>query len=132
MMSDLEGVSHPWGMRPVDRERKPRPRQPGPEGGGRESEEKEAPSEEQLAHTMRELEIAVEKINERMAQLGKAVHLEIITTPSGPAVHIIDREMTDSLGREGWEATRRIQPEEALEWLNRLQQGEGLIVDEDA
>jgi len=131
-MPDLEGVSHPWGMRPVDRERKPRSQQGAPQGGGREGEGKEPPSEEELAHTMRELEIAVEAINERMTQLGKDVHLEIITTPSGPAVHIVDHEMSNSLGREGWEATRRIQPEEAIEWLNRLQQGEGLIVDEDA
>jgi len=125
-------IGHTFETRPIDREHHPPGEGPMEQEDENLEKETAAPSEAELAYTMREVELAVEEINRRMVQLNKPIHLEIIETPSGVAVHITDREMTSALNQKDWEATRRIRPEEALKWVNRLQQGEGLIIDDQA
>jgi len=133
MADNVEGVNHPFGLRPVDRERKPAQQPGGDERRGGPDERGDAPETPlEMEHTLRELEVAVAEINRRIDQMGQNIFLEIITTPSGPAVHIVDTEHSSALDRKGWEVTRRITPADALKWLERMQKGEGLIVDEDA
>jgi len=131
MPDNVEGISHPFGMRPIDRERRPAGgRRDFPQGKG--EREDAPPTEEEVAQAVKKLQLEVDEINRRMGELGHDITLKILPTPNGSEVHIISRERAYSLGEKGWEITRTIPPDQILKWLARLDEGEGLIIDEDA
>ena len=80
---------------------------------------------------LRELKVAVEQANLRLRRMGKNVFLEIVETSGRPGIRIRDPDRR--LAARGiLELVGRVSPADAMKWLERLQGGKGLVVDEEA
>jgi len=100
----------------------------GGSGGWAEEESAEGvPAGEQSPSqaALEALERDVEGANGRLQAAGKQVRLRLQSAAAGPFIEII-------LPGEGGAAvvTRRIAPDEIASWLERLEKGEGLVIDE--
>ena len=124
MSDDIREVMRPTPFSPQKRVGNPSNRPGGEEGhagGGEETGGEESLSEEEIALLEREVEAA----NDRLAAAGRDFRLNLAIADGLAAIEIFSR---DAAGGES--VTRTITPGEFPAWVERLESGEGLIIDE--
>ncbi|MCD6405120.1 MAG: hypothetical protein J7M19_04800 [Planctomycetes bacterium] len=129
MSDDIREVMRPTPFSPLKRVGKSGKRKKGSGGRTEGDEENEAPQAEEGEISDAELETLardVETANQRLAKAGRDVRLRLAEGVHAPLVEII---LPDKSGAEL--VTRRIKPSGFEEWVQRLESGEGLIIDEE-
>ena len=121
MADNVEGVNHPFGLRPVDRERKPVQQPGGDERRGGPDERGDAPETPlEMEHTLRELEVAEAEGRLMDYELGRRAWFELCREVRDRILLVPDRVAPLVLAATDLEDARRIVDEDLRAALSSL------------